>query len=116
MRFLLITLAVVFLFQAQTGPVQAWTDEESSANRAGSAANFKYKTVTTQEGLHFRVPEDMPIQTVNGIQVPMPFDEYMYGKFSDLGARVKSLESRLERIEKLLASTTSDSSKSLPRS
>ena len=64
--------------------------------------NFKYHTVTTKEGLNFRVPEDMPIETRNGLQVPMPFDEYMYGKFKQMDNRLKSIETKLSNIENIL--------------
>jgi hypothetical protein len=64
--------------------------------------NFKYHTVTTKEGLNFRVPEDMPIETRNGLQVPMPFDEYMYGKFKQMDSRLKSIETKLTTIQNIL--------------
>lgn len=64
--------------------------------------NFKYKTVTTPEGLTFRVPEDMPIENRGGILAPIPFDEYAYGKFAQLYARIDKLEARLEAAEKIL--------------
>ena len=64
--------------------------------------NFDYSTVTTSEGLTFRVPEDMPIETRGGIQAPIPFDEYMYGKFRKFEDRLKVIDTKLDRIEKLL--------------
>ncbi|GEM_PF-1545381 len=65
-------------------------------------ANFQYQSVTTPEGLTFRVPEDMPIEKRNGIVAPIPFDEYMYGKFKQMDQRLKTIDERLERIEELL--------------
>lgn len=65
--------------------------EDSSKATESKEENFNYQT-TTKKGLVFRVPEDMPIEERNGIVQPIPFDEYMYGKF-------KKLEDRLEKIE-----------------
>ena len=78
----------------------AWGADE--APPAEEDTNFRYQTKMTKEGLHFRVPEDMPIEHRGGLQVPLPFDEYMYGKFKQLDGILKSMETRLERIEKLL--------------
>jgi hypothetical protein len=64
--------------------------------------NFDYQTVTTKEGLNFRVPEDMPIQKKDGIVAPVPFDEYMYGKFKKMDARLDHIEQQLTSIEKTL--------------
>lgn len=80
------------------------TKEEEDDIRK-EATDFKYNTVTTKEGLNFRVPEDMPVETRNGIQAPIPFDEYMYGKFKQIDSRLKSIDSKLDHIEELLAST-----------
>lgn len=72
------------------------------AAAAEDAENFEYRTVTTKEGLTYRVPEDMPIENRNGIQAPIPFDEYMYGKFKRMDARLKEMGEQLDRIEQLL--------------
>ncbi len=76
--------------------------EEKKDGPSYAKPNFKYKTVTTPEGLTFRTPEDMPIETRDGILAPIPFDEYVYGKFSQLYARLDRLESKLDTIENLL--------------
>lgn len=65
--------------------------------------NYPYSTVTTPEGLTFRVPEDMPIEKRGGIVAPIPFDEYTYGKFKKIEKRLEAMDGRLERIEKALA-------------
>jgi hypothetical protein len=72
------------------------------AGAAEDEANFKYQTVTTKEGLTFRVPEDMPIESRGGIQAPIPFDEYMYGKFKQMDGRLARIEAQLQKIEELL--------------
>lgn len=80
----------------------AMTAEEKGAAKE-EAENFEYTTVTTPEGLTFRIPKDMPIEMRNGIQAPIPFDEYIYGKFATLSKRLDGMYTRLERMEKLLA-------------
>ncbi len=75
--------------------VGAATPEEKKA------ANFEYQT-TTKEGLTFRVPEDMPIEKRDGIMAPIPFDEYMYGKFKQLEKKMQGLEEKIAQLEKML--------------
>ena len=64
--------------------------------------NFQYQTIKTKEGLTFRVPVDMPIEVRGGIQAPIPFDEYGYGKFSSIDRRLSDLTVKLDHIEKIL--------------
>ena len=71
-------------------------------------ANFKYKTVTTKEGLVFRVPEDMPVEKRDGLLAPIPFDEYMYGKFKQVDVKLQSINEKLDRIEKKVAELDED--------
>ena len=73
--------------------------------------NFEYHTVTTPEGLVFRVPQDMPIEKRGGIVAPIPFDEYTYRKFKKVEDRMKRLESRLQRAEKEIESLKKEKSK-----
>lgn len=80
----------------------AFAGPASGADDAEEDPNFQYQTVTTKEGLTFRVPEDMPIERRGGIQAPIPFDEYMYGKFKQMDTRLQRMETLLERIESLL--------------
>lgn len=96
-------LAVIGLLGLNASTVYALTAEEAEDIRKG-AANFKYHTVTTKEGLTFRVPEDLPVVTRDGIQAPLPFDEYMYGKFKQIDERLKSIDSKLDRLEDALES------------
>ena len=91
-------LSIFFLFLG-TGVTFA---EDPSASAAPAPTNFDYKTVTTKEGLAFRVPEDMPVETRGGIQAPIPFDEYMFGKFGSIDSRIKQIDDRLARIEEKL--------------
>ncbi len=100
--------ALLMLFFA--GRARALTKEEQADIRLESS-NFKYDTVTTKEGLSFRVPEDMPIETRNGIEAPIPFDEYMYGKFKQMDLRFKSIETKLDEIQKALILMNKDRGK-----
>ncbi len=84
-------------------PANGLAEESAEQGSEEGAANFRYETVTTSEGLTFRVPEDMPIEKRNGIVAPIPFDEYMYGKFAQLDQRMKSIEMKIDRIEALLS-------------
>ena len=77
---------------------------EARAEEGEGEANFEYRTVVTKEGLSFRVPEDMPIEKRGGIQAPIPFDEYVYGKFDRMDKKVRTLETRIEELEKTVAS------------
>lgn len=89
-----VFLMGLFLLVPISHSAESTTPEDDS--------NFKYKTITTKDGLNFRVPEDMPIQKKDGIVAPMPFDEYMYGKFKKIDMRLEHMETQLQNIEKLL--------------
>ena len=83
----------------------AFAKEEDQPKKE-EPSNFKYQTITTKEGLTFRVPEDMPIEKRGGIQAPIPFDEYMYGKFKQIDNRLKNIEQKLDEIQKALQKET----------
>jgi len=74
-------------------------DEDFNKKKTELPPNFKYRTVTTKDGLHFRVPEDMPVVERGGIQMALPFDEYVYGKFGKFEARVARLEAKVKALE-----------------
>jgi hypothetical protein len=97
-RLWTVLLWVIFLAFFSTGVSYA----ADTANSESNDKNFDYQTVTTKEGLNFRVPEDMPIQKKDGIVAPVPFDEYMYGKFKKMDARLERIEQQLASIEKTL--------------
>ena len=112
-RYICQSLTIFILYSLLFNTrVFSFTKEEEDAIR-NEAANFKYHTVTTKEGLNFRVPEDMPVETRNGIQAPIPFDEYMYGKFKQMDERLKSIQTQLDRIEKSLPLPMNDKAKEL---
>lgn len=93
----------------------AWAADDPAVPKAASTDtednNFYYQTKMTKEGLIFRVPEDMPIERRGGLQVPMQFDEYMYGKFRQLDNVLKDMQARLDRIEKLLTEMKEEQAK-----
>ncbi len=93
---------LLFMFAFFWGVFKIWGEDEKEAGNKDRAPNFKYKTIQTKEGLVFRVPEDMPIETRGGIQAPIPFDEYIYGKFKEIDNRLRNVESKLGKIEEIL--------------
>lgn len=88
-------LAPVFFLGLSTAAVSA---DDPNAPKA-ETPNFPYKTLKTKEGLIFRVPSDMPVETRGGIQAPIPFDEYVYGKFEALESKYLRLEKRTALLE-----------------
>ena len=99
-RRTLINVSVLYLIFFSSW---AWAlTEEEKKDIRDEAVNFQYSEVTAKSGLKYRVPEDMPIETRGGIEAPIPFDEYVYGKFKKMDARLAQIESALERIEKAL--------------
>ena len=94
-------LVAVFFFVARSA--FAFTEAEKQEIR-DEAKDFKYNEVIAKSGLKYRVPEDMPIETRNGIEAPIPFDEYTYGKFKRIEGRLDRIEESLARIEKAVAS------------
>lgn len=101
MRFVWLVIAFGTLAGAS-----AWAADKDKDNQ------FQYQTVTTREGLTFRAPEDMPIEMRGGIQAPIPFDEYMYGKFKALESRLVGMETKLARIEEALTRAADQKEKS----
>ncbi len=73
--------------------------------------NFRYQTVTSKDGLTYRIPEDMPIEKRGGIEAPIPFDEYMYGKFKQMDVRLQRMEAQLDKIQELLEESAAGKAK-----
>ena len=96
--FILMRRLIIFCLAFALGAgVWGFTADEQKSLQDENA-NFKYHTVATKEGLVFRVPEDMPIEKRGGILAPLPFDEYMYGKFKQMEDRLKRLEAKVEAV------------------
>ena len=85
------------------GISQAMTEEEN-AKLQEDMKDYKFKPVTTKEGLHFSIPEDMPIEKRNGITAPIPFEEYLYFKFKKIEEKMTALDKKIDddfdRIDK----------------
>ena len=99
--------ALVALFSAVS--VTAPADDAERQKTEEEMKKYRFKTVTTPEGLNFNIPEDMPIETRNGLKAPIPYDEYLYFKFRKLeeklnetNAKIDSMAASLEKIQKSL--------------
>ena len=92
-----ILLAALVLASA---PLRAEVTEEHLSQMKQEVKDFKYQVVQSQAGLNYRVPEDMPIEKRAGIEAPIPFDEYMYGKFKQIDSRLENIEKKLDHIDK----------------
>ena len=87
----------------------AFADDTERQKAEDEMKNYRFKTVTTPEGLNFNIPEDMPIETRNGLKAPIPYDEYLYFKFKKLeeklnetGAKIDKMAASLEKIQSSL--------------
>jgi hypothetical protein len=92
--------------------------KEAPAQEEDVLPPLEYRTVTTPEGLSFRVPEDMPIEMRSGILSPIPFEEYVYAKFKQIDLKLKKISNQLDQIEALLLShkeTEKNSTESISR-
>ena len=67
-------------------------DKPSSEDQ--SAAVVKH-----EDGLHFKVPADWPIEKRNGVLAPVPLEEYLAKKFGALERRVQQLEQELTAVD-----------------
>ena len=76
-----------------------WADNEAERKKVeAEIRNYRFKTVTTPEGLNFNVPEDMPIEKRNGVIQPIPFEEYLYFKFSKINERLDVIENKIDKL------------------
>jgi hypothetical protein len=55
--------------------------------------------VVTQQGLHFKLPEDWPIEKRNGVVAPIPVEEYLSSKTKLLESRIHTLEQQLSSMD-----------------
>ncbi len=67
-------------------------------SRGKSGDETADSVVKTEDGLHFNVPPDWPIEKRGGVTGPIPIEEYLSQKFSAMDARVKNLEQQLESL------------------
>ncbi len=96
-HLVLVVSALMVLFS--TGTVLAY-DEEGAKKISEDMKEYGFKDVTTKEGLKFRIPSDMPIETRGGLVSPVPFDEYLYIKFKKIEERVTEVDKKLAEVDK----------------
>ncbi len=53
----------------------------------------------TEDGLHFNVPPDWPIEKRAGVTAPIPIEEYLAKKFSAIESRLQVLEQRVNGLD-----------------
>lgn len=53
------------------------------------------KSQRTQEGLHFTVPEEWPIEKRGGVLSPMPVEEYVIKRFQEIESRITAISQDL---------------------
>ncbi|MBI2094653.1 MAG: hypothetical protein HYT89_00615 [Candidatus Omnitrophica bacterium] len=102
-RVFLTVLAVCFSF-AGSG---LWAGENEEAD-------YKVQTLKTKEGMQFRIPEDMPIETKGGVLAPASTEEYIYVKFKQLDKRLKTIEDKIDQVTKIVLATAGEKYKETP--
>ena len=93
-KYFLWALAANFLFLSPL-----FADEGERKKVEAEIRDYRFKTVTTPEGLNFNVPEDMPIEKRNGVIQPIPFEEYLYFKFSKIQEKLTSLDEKMDKLQ-----------------
>ena len=53
----------------------------------------------TEDGLHFQVPADWPIEKRGGVTAPIPIEEYLSRKFKGVETQVQALEQRINGLD-----------------
>lgn len=81
------TLAFLFFLAVGLLPAYAQTEEEGEF------------VVKSKDGLHFKVPADMPIVERGGVILPLPTDEYLIQKINALTERMDDLRNRTEALD-----------------
>lgn len=89
-------LAGMILLSVHAAPA---AEDQQQKKTETETNDYSFKDVTTPEGLHFRIPEDMPIETRGGLKGPIPFDEYLYSKFRKLEDKVTELEKKIDKLQ-----------------
>ena len=73
------------------GASPAWAEDGASKEPA---------TVRkTEEGLHFNVPPDWPVEKRGGIMAPIPVEEYLAKKFKSFETELQSMEQRINGLD-----------------
>lgn len=53
----------------------------------------------TQDGLHFQLPPDWPIEKRGGAVGPIPVEEYLSRKFTALDQRIRAIEQQTSALD-----------------
>ena len=93
-----ITKLLVLVIALTCAGKTAFADNAERQKAEDEIKNYRFKTVTTPEGLNFNIPEDMPIETRNGLKAPIPYDEYLYFKFKKLEERLIEMGDKMDKM------------------
>ena len=89
----------LFIFLALVGMCPlAFGDDAQREKTESEFQKYRFKKVTTPEGLNFNIPEDMPIETRNGLKGPIPYDEYLYFKIMKLNEKITQVEGKVDTL------------------
>lgn len=53
----------------------------------------------TQQGLHFELPPDWPVEKRNGVLAPIPMEEYLSRKLKGIDGRIEAMEQLLNAMD-----------------
>ena len=53
----------------------------------------------TEDGLHFQLPPDWPVEKRGGLVAPIPIEEYITKKFTALESRLQNLEQQVSALD-----------------
>ena len=81
-----------FLVTAFMGVAPVWAETPSAKEPAATVRK-------TEEGLHFDVPPDWPIEKRGGVVGPIPIEEYLGRKFQALTSQLQALEQRFNGFD-----------------
>lgn len=80
----------LLLLVGGSGP-SAWAEDVSS--KASPTVR------KTEDGLHFNVPPDWPIEKRGGIMAPIPIEEYLGRKFKGIESQLQTIEQRMNGLD-----------------
>ena len=101
-----ISLMVLLVYFSFAGSV-LWAEE-------GKEEDYKPQILKTKEGVQFRIPEDMPVETKAGVLSPASTEEYIYIKFKQLDKKLKVIEDKIDRVAKIALAAAGEKYKETP--
>lgn len=69
----------------------------AGAEEAGAREPVTVKK--TEEGLHFQLPPDWPVEKRGGVMAPIPIEEYLARKFKALETQLQIVEQRVNGLD-----------------